>query len=158
MRRGLLPGPVVEGGVPEPGKGLAGLVEPVQPVGGAYPQATWPFRQDCFGHIITEAFGVIRLVKETPEGLRAGVKAVEAAIGGNPKNARFVLQHCINFVITDAGGVPRPVFINRERIAIVAVQAVIGAKPEVALPALKAGINGVIRQALLMGEFFYGIS
>ena len=94
---------------------------------------------------------------ETPESFRPGVKAVEPPIGGDPEEALLVFQQRVDFIVADAGRVARTVFVNGEGVAVVTVQAVVGAKPEVPRPVLKAGIDLVIRQALLNSELFYGI-
>ena len=78
------------------------------------------------------------------------IEAVESAVvGANPDCSRSIFPNRADIVVAQAIRVGRIVFVYHHRIAIVAVEAVVGTEPHIAAAILQHTRNRGLRQALL---------
>ena len=87
------------------------------------------------------------------ESFSAGVVAIQTVARGDPDIAATILPDIVNHLIADGSCLlPGIGKVMPEIVAVVAVQSVGGANPQVALPVAQNTSDVVAAQAVLFGE------
>jgi hypothetical protein len=106
-------------------------IEAIEAVDGVDPHRAGPILVQGSDVVVSQALAVVRVVPVVREGIAGRVETVQPAVrGADPENAGAIFVENLHRVFAEAGRVAGVVTVVAERVAVVAVEAVIGAEPQ----------------------------
>ena len=140
--------------VHEPLETRGGAIEAVQPTAvGAHPDLSGAVLVEHPDHVARQGVRVGGVAAEVQEGAALGVPEVEAAaLRPDPQIAAAVFEQRQDPVVAEARRVLRIVPPDLELVAVEAVESVLRADPDEAVPILQDGVHVLLRQAFVEGQ------
>src|SRR5271165_37144 len=114
-------------------------------VHGAQPEIAVTVLGDALDRIAANAFGVVGVVPVVGKVLGGWIELVEATTpGANPQIPMAVFNQTENSAGTQRIRIGRVVFVHDERVAIIAIESVLGGEPHKAAPILQNPIDSIV--------------
>jgi len=135
-----------------------GRVHPVETAAFcSYPEIAGLVHRYTVDKIVGKTVGLTRIMAKVQKAIFILVQTVDPPTPGtDPDIALGILGERSDVIIGQAGGVLRVIAVNRELVAIPAVEAILGSKPEESGPILEDTGDIALGQAAIrteMGEF-----
>lgn len=119
---------------------------------GPDPQVAGAILEDGLHDVVADTVRIRGVVEVTREALGSAIEDIETAARGDPQVPGAILVEILDDVAAQTVRVRRIAVIGNEAIAVIAVEAVVGAEPQEAGPVLQHRLHALIREPLLDGE------
>jgi len=124
----------------------------VQPAPCADPEVVVLILQNCPDNVVTQAFGIFRIMLKMNYPFRVRIEAVQSTVkGSHPELSFMVFPYAFQFVMAQRVGVLRIMLEDPEVMTIKPVKSIFGHKPHETLTVLNNGVDNALRQALSDG-------